>query len=475
MTRTIPNRLRQGGRMKALRLFALGLLALAGAALPGGQGPAWRYAVALQPGGKELRIEAAFAPALTEAFSVDAGAEPYLRDVEVQRGGSWRPLPLSGDIWSLPAARRQGTRLRYRFLLDEAARNLRDRDMVAVRGDLTLAAPSTFLLRPWKARRGPTASLRFAAPAGLATLCGIVRAPDGTHLIDVEDLENAPQAAFGAFRTLRVEAAGGAVEAAVPAPFAAALDEPLRDWVRGAMESLQGVAGRFPVARAAVFLVPASRGHGVVFGSTGGRGGAAVTILAAPDLRASDLREDWVLTHEFVHLCVPTLDRRHAWFTEGLATYLEPLARARRGLVTPEACWATFVKHLPEGLPKAGDLGLDRTPTWGRTYWGGALFCLVADLAIRKATENRQSLEDAVKALVAAGATKAVAMELEKALRLADAGLERPLLLDLYRRWATSPVAVDLDALWQRLGVVREGGGVRFDETAPEAVHRPLR
>jgi predicted metalloprotease with PDZ domain len=180
-----------------------------------------------------------------------------------------------------------------------------------------------------------------------------------------------------------------------------------------------------------------------------------------------------VLTHEFVHLCVPTLDRRHAWFTEGLATYLEPLARARRGLVTHEACWAAFVKHLPEGLPKAGDLGLDRTPTWGRTYWGGALFCLVADLEIRKATENRQSLEDAVKALVAAGATKAVAMDLEQALRLADAGLERPLLLDLYRRWATAPVAVDLDALWQRLGVVREGGSVRFDASAPDAARRP--
>jgi len=169
-----------------------------------------------------------------------------------------------------------------------------------------------------------------------------------------------------------------------------------------------------------------------------------------------------VLTHEFLHLCVPTLDRRQAWFTEGLATYLEPLARAQRGLVRPEEVWAGFVKNMPEGLPKAGDRGLDHTPTWGRTYWGGALFCLVADLEIRKATAGRQSLADAVKALVKAGATKAVAMDLEPALRIADKGLEKPLLVALYRRWATEPVDVDLEALWTRLGVRREGGKVRI-------------
>ena len=58
---------------------------------------------------------------------------------------------------------------------------------------------------------------------------------------------------------------------------------------------------------------------------------------------------------------------------------------------------------MPKGLPAAGDRGLDYTPTWGRTYWGGALFCLLADIDIRKRTSNRFGLQDALRAIVAAG------------------------------------------------------------------------
>ena len=42
---------------------------------------------------------------------------------------------------------------------------------------------------------------------------------------------------------------------------------------------------------------------------------------------------------------------------------------------------------MPKGLPQAGDQGLDNTGTWGREYWGGAMFCLLADIEIRKATK----------------------------------------------------------------------------------------
>lgn len=453
----------------------LGFLLLLALPLRPAEGPAWRYVIALQPGGQELAVEATYAPCPQVELSVDPQAEPYVQQVEVWRRGAWVPLPGDEDAWRLPELRHRSVRVRYRFQLAEAARGLRDRDAATLLGHAVLAAPSVFLLRPWGASRGPRASLRFEAPPGLAAISGIFPGPEGDALIDVEDLENAPQAAFGALRTLRVAREGGVVEAAVPLDFPAALDEPLCAWIGAAMADVAGLAGRFPVSRAVLFLVPARRGRGVVFGSTGGRGGAAVSILASTELKEADLQADWVLTHEFLHLCVPTLPPRHLWFTEGLATYLEPLARARRGLVKPEAVWASFLRSMPEGLPRAGDRGLDRTATWGRRYWGGALFCLEADLAIRRATANRQGLGDALKALVKAGATKAVAMDAEQAFRLADRGLERPVLQDLYRRWATQPVAVDLDALWKRLGVVAEGTAVRFDDTAPEAGIRPGR
>jgi len=46
---------------------------------------------------------------------------------------------------------------------------------------------------------------------------------------------------------------------------------------------------------------------------------------------------------------------------------------------------------------------LDHTHTWGRTYWGGALFWFLADLEIREKTENKKSLDDAIVIILKKG------------------------------------------------------------------------
>ena len=85
------------------------------------------------------------------------------------------------------------------------------------------------------------------------------------------------------------------------------------------------------------------------------------------------------MVHEMVHLAFPRVAKQHHWIEEGLATYIEPWARLGIGQLTEETVWKDLVEGLPKGLPGPEDKGLDRTPTWGRTYWGGALFCLLAD------------------------------------------------------------------------------------------------
>jgi hypothetical protein len=127
---------------------------------------------------------------------------------------------------------------------------------------------------------------------------------------------------------------------------------------------------------------------------------------------------------------------------------------------------------LPKGLPGPRDPGLDGTRDWGRTYWGGALFWLLADVEIRQRTDNRRGLEHALRGIVAAGGTIASRWPIEKALAEGDRAVGLGVLVPLYARMGPAPMSMDLDDLWSRLGVVRGTGGVRFDDRAPLAAVR---
>ena len=127
-------------------------------------------------------------------------------------------------------------------------------------------------------------------------------------------------------------------------------------------------------------------------------------------------------------------------------------------------------RELPEGLPDPREPGgLDGTRSDGRRYWGGALFCLVADVEIRRRSANRHGLQHALRAILAAGNMKS-SSALGPLLAIGDRAVGVPVLAELYAAMKDRPAPVDLDALWRGLGV-RPGGrrGLEFDESAPEA------
>jgi hypothetical protein len=163
---------------------------------------------------------------------------------------------------------------------------------------------------------------------------------------------------------------------------------------------------------------------------------------------------------------------RHHWVEEGLATYVEPIARARVGDLTPQKVWGDLVDGLPQGLPERGDRGLDSTPTWGRTYWGGALFCLLADIEIRKRTRNQKGLEDALRAILKAGGTIESDWQLLQAIDIGDNATGTPVLHELYDKMKATPVPVDLEGLWKELGVAKKDGLIRFNDSVPLAAIR---
>src|SRR6185503_5341425 len=123
---------------------------------------------------------------------------------------------------------------------------------------------------------------------------------------------------------------------------------------------------------------------------------------------------------------------------------------------------------MPQGLPKAGDRGLDRTPTWGRTYWGGALFWLLADVEIRERTSNRRSVDDALRGVQDAGGSIAVSWPVERFLATADEATGLRVLRPLFDRLAHAAGHIDLPGLWSRLGIA-PSDSIRFQDDAPLA------
>ena len=272
----------------------------------------------------------------------------------------------------------------------------------------------------------------------------------------------------GADPTQRLDLGGASLEVYISSDNFVPGNSALLDWVRRSARAVMAYFGRFPVERARLYITVTERGR-VSHGVTYGEDGAHITISVGRNATIDDLYRDWELTHEMVHLGFPSVNRSHHWIEEGIATYVEPIARAAIGVLTAEEVWGEMRRDIPQGLPQAGDQGLDRTHTWGRTYWGGALFCLSADVEIRRRTGNAKGLQDALQAINHAGGTIEAEWPLERALRIGDEATQGRTLTELYRKMASQPFAVELDKLWEQLGVGENGGRTILDDRAPLA------
>lgn len=242
-------------------------------------------------------------------------------------------------------------------------------------------------------------------------------------------------------------------------------------WVQSAGESVAAYYGRFPLPDVKLHISPFD-GRGVRHGMTFGAHGGFITIHVGNNTTSSDFNSDWMLTHEMVHLSFPSVEDNHHWIEEGIATYVEPIARVQAGRLDLKEMWFETVRDMPQGLPGPGDQGLDRTRSWANTYWGGALFCLLADVEIRRETQNRKGLEDALRGILDAGGDIRQSWPLQKALETGDKATGTHVLVSLYDKLKDQPLQTDLPDLWRQLGIIRDGGTVTFDDKAPLAQGR---
>ncbi len=257
-----------------------------------------------------------------------------------------------------------------------------------------------------------------------------------------------PYEAFDKLPKIDLEVPGGVVHVAFAPGDIALPREKILDWIKTSAKAVSTYYGHFPVKSVKLLLVPVD-GSRVRGGTTWGYRGAAIRVVLG-----------------MVHTALPDMPERYNWLSEGLAVYIEPIARVQAGDLTAKEIWHAMLRDMPKGMPRTGDEGLDNTDTWGRKYWGGAMFCLLADVEIRKATSNRFGLRDAMRGVLAAGGNHEVVWPIERILATADKAVGVNVLTRLHEEMGPKPVTPNLDVVWQDLGVIAQGEGVEFDDKA---------
>ncbi len=235
-------------------------------------------------------------------------------------------------------------------------------------------------------------------------------------------------------------------------------------WVRRCAQAVTAYFGRFPLPQVELLLVPAD-GAGVQAGVSYAEPTPLLRVRLGRDTTAEQFADDWILVHEMVHLAIPRVPRSQNWLHEGLATYVEALARGRAGMLSASTVWQAWQREMPHGLPRDGDRGLDHTPTWGRTYWGGALFALLADVEMRRRGCAARGLQHALQGVLAAGGDYRVAWPVVRILATADRAVGQTALVELYEQMKDRAVHTDLAKLWRDLGV----GDAQLRDDAPLA------
>lgn len=366
---------------------------------------------------------------------------PAVSDITVLEGASERTPEPYGRAWQLGCS--STCTVRYKVDLSSAAEYTGDSPSVAVRsGGDVLAPGSVWLMKPEPAAPQVKATLRVdasdpAAPDGEPLRFAApfpTDARSGEHRLIARDIGALGYTIFGRFTTFTVPASKGSADVVVLRGGRAAGDGAIGRWVGATARAMDTVYGRFPIERVLVAVVPVEGSSEVEFGRTVPAGGASIVMFAGEHAGEAALMRDWVLAHEFFHLGVPSMARDGRWFDEGLATYYEPVLRARAGLVPESSPWAEFRSFMRKGIGTVAEPSLAAAQEHDRVYYGGSSFALTADVEIRRRTAQKRSLDDGLKQVLAEGGKATEVWSIDEFIAALDRGTGVPVVRQLFER-----------------------------------------
>ncbi len=217
--------------------------------------------------------------------------------------------------------------------------------------------------------------------------------------------------------------------------------------------------GASPAQHTFVLLIPVPEHAQVLFGKVLPQSAPGVAVLVGEHASEHALYDDWILVHELFHIGFPSFHDEAKWLDEGSATYFEPIIRARAGRLSELEVWSAFARDMPQGLSAFEHEGLEHPRHFRALYWGGAIACLVADVAARERSRGVRGLEDGFRAVLRAGGDATHVWSLAQVREVIDGALGAPILAEIIAQHANAGSPFDLAALFARLGVMQHADG----------------
>ncbi|MEM9623944.1 MAG: hypothetical protein AAF993_20055 [Pseudomonadota bacterium] len=165
--------------------------------------------------------------------------------------------------------------------------------------------------------------------------------------------------------------------------FSPAEQAKLQRWVDDYVAAMDGLVGPLPFTLHIYMHRYAGAREPVPWAQTQRTDRQGVIFYVNPAFSARALRDDWTAPHELSHLILPYLGRRHAWFAEGFASYMQYQVMMAGGVLTASQARQMYLQRFEraqgrydmddmpfaEAAPKLRDKR--QYPTM---YWGGAIY-----------------------------------------------------------------------------------------------------
>lgn len=252
------------------------------------------------------------------------------------------------------------------------------------------------------------------------------------------------------------------LDVALSEEYSPAMQAVLIEWLDDISNALLQVYGHWPRQRWEIAVTPVSapRSDPLPWGEVHRGDIDRVDFYTARTATVDELRQTWTSYHELSHLLIPYRGWGDLWFSEGLASYYQNILQARVGILDEQQMWQKLYEGFMRGRAQTQFDGFDlqtmsedlhKHRAYMRVYWSGAWYFLAADVALRRQSDGKLDLDQALAKLNQCCADKK--MSVVAMVRKLDDLNDLDLFYPLYLKAIASAQVPAFEPLFASLGI----------------------